>query len=167
MKRTIVVAISDNYVIGKDNDLIWHMPADLAHFKRVTKGKYVLMGRKSFESIGKPLPNRTNLIITRQPNYEAAGTVVLGSLDEALHYSEQAGQEEAIILGGGQIYAEALERDLADEMIITEVKAMFEGDTHFPDFDKSQWEETQRVVNQADERNPYDYNFVWYRRKRA
>ena len=166
MKRTIVVAIGENYVIGKDNDLIWHMPADLAHFVRVTKGKHVLMGRKSFESLGKPLPKRVNIVITRQEDYAAEGIVLVGSLDAALDYTRDAGQEEAIILGGAQIYKQSLERDLVDEMIITEIKASFEGDAHFPEFDKSRWVETKRLSHKADERNPYDYDFVWYTRKK-
>lgn len=162
MKNTIVVAISDNYAIGKDNDLIWHMPADLRHFKRVTTGKYVCMGRKSFESLGKPLPNRINIVITRQEDYQPEGVIVVNSLDAAIDHAAQAGQEELIILGGGQVYKESLDRGLVDEMIITEIKATFDADTHFPSFDESQWKEVRREEHPADEKNPHDYAFVWY-----
>jgi len=165
MTRTIIVAVSNNGVIGKDNDLVWHMPADLAHFKKTTKNHWVLMGRLSYESVGKPLPHRTNVVITRQSNYNASGAHVVGSLEAALNLAQQANQQEVFILGGAQIYAMALANNLVDRLIITEIKGTFEGDAFFPEYDKSQWIETERREYPADEKNPYPYAFVYYNRR--
>ncbi|MEM7552025.1 MAG: dihydrofolate reductase [Bacteroidota bacterium] len=165
MIKTIVVAISDNGVIGKDNDLVWHMPADLKWFKQQTSGHHVIMGRKSFESLNKkPLPNRTHIIITRKEDYEVPdGVYVVNSLDEAYKIGEGKGLNEIIILGGGEIYKQSLP-DI-DKMIITEIKEAFDGDTHFPKIDFSEWIEVFREDHKADERNPHDYSFVIYDRK--
>lgn len=165
MIRTIIVAVGDNGVIGKDNDLVWHMPADLAHFKNTTKNHWVLMGRLSYESVGKPLPKRTNVVISRRSDYHIDGAHVVSSLKAALDLAEAANQEEAFILGGAQIYKLALDEGLVDRMIITEVKGTFEGDAFFPAWDKSQWVETERKEHPADEMNPYPYAFVYYNRR--
>lgn len=166
MIRSIIVARADNRVIGKDNDLIWHMPHDLKYFKETTSGHYVLMGRKSFESVGKPLPNRLNIIITRNPDYAAEGALVVHSLKDALVLADQQKQQEVFILGGGEIYRQALEQQLVDRIYLTEIKDSFEGDTYFPELDESQWQETHREEYQADHKNPHDYAFVTLEKKK-
>lgn len=165
MRRSIIVARADNGVIGKDNELIWHMPHDLKFFKETTSGHYVLMGRKSFESVGKPLPNRLNIIITRNPDYAAEGALVVHSLKDALVLAEQQKQQEVFILGGGEIYRQALEQQLVDRIYLTEINGSFEGDTYFPELDESQWQETHREEYQADHKNPHDYAFVTLEKK--
>lgn len=165
MRRSIIVARADNGVIGKDNELIWHMPHDLKFFKETTSGHYVLMGRKSFESVGKPLPNRLNIIITRNPDYAAEGALVVHSLKDALVLAEQQKQQEVFILGGGEIYRQALEQQLVDRIYLTEIKGSFDGDTYFPELDESQWQETHREEYQADHKNPHDYAFVTLEKK--
>lgn len=166
MRRSIIVARADNRVIGKNNELIWHMPHDLKYFKETTSGHYVLMGRKSFESVGKPLPNRLNIIITRNPDYAAEGALVVHSLKDALVLAEQQKQQEVFILGGGEIYRQALEQQLVDRIYLTEIKDSFEGDTYFPELDENQWQETHREEYQADHKNPHDYAFVTLEKKR-
>ncbi len=163
MIRAIIAAVADNGVIGRDNDLAWHLPADLRHFKKTTSGHYIVMGRKTFETLGKPLPNRTNIIITRNPDYRQEGAVVVHSLEEALGFAEKKGQEKVFILGGGEIYRQAMV--LADRMYITEVHGTFEGDTFFPEIDPEVWREEHREDHPADEKNKYAYSFVEYTRR--
>jgi dihydrofolate reductase len=165
MIRSIIVARADNGVIGKDNGLIWHMPHDLKFFKETTTGHYVLMGRKSYESVNKPLPNRLNIIITRQQDYFKENCLVLHSLEEALQLAEAQKQQEVFILGGGEIYRQALDNGWVDRIYLTEIKATFEGDTYFPELDMSQWQETKREEYQADHQNPHDYAFVTLEKK--
>ncbi|KYG76573.1 dihydrofolate reductase [Roseivirga echinicomitans] len=167
MIRTIVVAISENYAIGKDNDLLWRLPDDFKFFKTVTSGNHILMGRKTYESLGKPLPNRTSVVITRNKDFEMPeGHVVTHSLEEALAYCEKQGLSECMIIGGGKIYTEAIEKGLVDRMLITEVEAVIEGaDTFFPKFDKSEWKEEGREHHEADEKHKYAFDFVTYVRK--
>ena len=159
----IMAAVAGNGVIGKDNDLAWHLPADLRHFKRTTTGHYIIMGRKTFESLGKPLPNRTNIIVTRNPDYRQEGAIVAHSLQAALDLAERGDQEKVFILGGGEIYRQAM--SLADYMYITEVHAEFEGDTFFPEIDMSVWKEVRREDHPADEKNAYAYSFVEYAKR--
>ena len=160
MIRSFIVARADNGVIGKDNGLIWHMPHDLKFFKETTSGHYVLMGRKSYESVGKPLPNRLNIIITRNTNYSVEGALVVHSLQEALELAEKQQQQEVFILGGGEIYRQALEKKWVDKIYLTEIKDTFEGDTFFPELNPDEWNETKREEFQADHKNPHDYAFV-------
>lgn len=160
MIRSIIVARADNGVIGKDNGLIWHMPHDLKFFKETTSGHYVLMGRKSYESVGKPLPNRLNIIITRNTDYAAENCLVLHSLQEALALAEKQKQQEVFILGGGEIYKQALQQDVVDRIYLTEIKNTFEGDTYFPQIKESDWKEISRQEFKADHQNPHDYAFV-------
>ena len=160
MIRSIIVARANNGVIGKDNGLIWHMPHDLKFFKQTTSGHYVIMGRKSYEAIGKPLPNRLNILITRQEDYYVENCLVLHSLEEALELAQKQKQEEVFILGGGEVYRQALDQDYVDRIYLTEIKETFEGDTYFPELDMSRWQETHREEFQADHQNPYDYAFV-------
>ena len=165
MIRSFIVACAENRVIGKDNQLIWHMPHDLKFFKETTSGHYVLMGRKSFESMGKPLPNRLNIIITRNEDYAAEGALVVHSLEEGLKLAKEQKQREVFILGGGEIYKLALEKKLVDRIYLTEIKATFNGDTFFPELNKEDWQETKREEFQADDKNPHDYAFVTLERK--
>ena len=160
---TIIAAIANNNALGKDNDLIWHLPADLKRFKRVTTGHYILMGRNTFESIGKPLPNRTSVIITRNDNYFKDGCLVANSLEQAVELSKE--EEEVFIIGGAQIYNYALENNLADKLDITVVHEDFEADVFFPEIDTTVWKEVSREDFKADEKNKYDYSFVSYIRK--
>jgi dihydrofolate reductase len=159
---TIIAAIAKNNALGKDNDLIWHLPADLKRFKKTTSGYHILMGRNTFESIGKPLPNRTSVIITRNNNYYREGCLIASSIKEAI---ELAGEKNAFIIGGAQIYKQALESNLVDVLDITIVHKEFEADVFFPKIDSSIWEEISREDFIADEKNKYDYSFVSYKKK--
>ena len=164
MKLSIIVAKARNNVIGKDNQLVWKLSGDLQHFKRTTLGHHVIMGRKTFESMGKPLPSRTSIVITRNKDYQVPSPHhVVHSLDEALKIAENKGLEQAFILGGAEIFKLAL--PLVHEMIITEVDASPEGDTFFPSVDYSEWEKVSEERRFKDEKNEYDYTFVIYRRK--
>lgn len=158
----LVVAKSDNNVIGHDNQLIWHLPNDLKHFKEITTGHPIIMGRKTFESIGRALPNRTNIIITRNKNYSIENTKVAHSLNEAIEIAKKI-DEDIFIIGGGKIYEQAL--DLVDILEVTEVHGNFEGDTYFPEIDLNVWKEISRIKHHKDEKNKFDYSFVRYERK--
>ena len=161
----MIAAVAENGVIGKDNDLVWHLPNDMRYFVEKTKGRHVIMGRKNYESIPdkfRPLPNRPNVVLTRQNDFKANGCTVLSSLDEAIAMAENAGEHEVFIIGGSQIYELGL--DLAHRMYITEVHASFEGDTYFPQFDKTTWKETSREHHPKDERHDFSFDFVLYER---
>lgn len=158
---TIIAAVAENRALGKDNQLIWHLPADLKRFKQVTLGHHIIMGRKTFESLGKPLPNRTTIIITRNKNYKQEGCIVVNSLSEAIKASKT--DENPYILGGAEIYKQALE--IADKLDLTFVHHTFEADAFFPEINNTIWEETERTSFNADEKNKYDYSFVSYERK--
>ncbi len=165
MKISMIAAVAENRVIGKDNDLVWHLPDDMKYFKDTTKESVVIMGRKNFESLPpkwKPLPNRTNLIISRNAEYDALGCKVFTSLEASLEYAKTLQQEEIFIIGGGQIYNLGLET--ADRMYITEIHASFEGDAFFPEWDKSSWREVSRIHHPTDERHEYSFDFVIYDR---
>jgi len=153
----LVVAMDRNRVIGKDNKLIWHLPADLKFFKNLTTGHPIIMGRKTYEAIGKSLPNRTNIIITRQQDYKAEGCLAAHSLNEALMMAQQI-DSEIFVIGGAEIYKQAM--FLADTIYLTEVHHAFEGDTFFPEIDSLLWTETSRENFKADEKHAYDYSFV-------
>ncbi len=155
-----IVAVAENNVIGKDNDLIWRLPADLKYFKKTTSGHHILMGRKNYESIGKPLPNRTSVIITRNKDYKAEGCIVVNSITEALEVAKANGETEAFIIGGGEIYKSSM--DKTDKIYYTEVHESFDGDTFYPELDKGKWKEISRETHSKDEKNPYDYSFVVY-----
>ncbi|MCL7754555.1 dihydrofolate reductase [Polaribacter sp. Z022] len=160
---TIIAAIAKNNALGKDNDLIWHLPADLKRFKKRTSGHHILMGRNTFESIGKPLPNRTTIIITRNKNYFKDGCLIAHSLEEAIEMVKN--DDDIFIIGGAQIYKETIEKDLADQLDITLVHHKFEADAFFPEIDLNIWEESKREDFVADEKNIYDYSFVSYSKK--
>ncbi|MBW3777251.1 type 3 dihydrofolate reductase [Aeromonas veronii] len=163
MKISMIAAMAYDRVIGKDNQMPWHMPADLAHFKRVTLGKPVLMGRKTFESIGRPLPGRRNLVISRNPDYQADGIEVVGSVEAALALLADNEVAEVMVIGGGHLYAELLPK--ADCLYLTRIELEVEGDTRFPAFADEQWQCVEREVHQADEKNPHPYRFETWLRK--
>lgn len=150
-----------NRLIGRDNRLPWHLSADLKHFKQITMGKPIIMGRKTHESIGKPLPGRTNIVVTGNPAYPAPGCVVVNSLQGAIDAAQDA--DEVMIIGGARLYEQAM--PLAHRIYLTQVEAAFEGDAWFPLADWDEWEETQRVTHEADDKNPYPYAFVLLERR--
>jgi len=164
MRLAMIAAQSQNRVIGNNNKLPWYLPEDLKYFKRVTLGKPIIMGRKTFESIGRPLPGRTNIIITRNADWthEGAGVQVVHSLQQAIELAENLalinGFEESLVIGGAEIYALALPR--ADRLYLTQVHAEVQGDAHFPPLDSTQWLEVAREDFSAVEPNPYDYSFI-------
>lgn len=164
MKLILLVAKAKNLVIGKDNQLIWKLSADLKRFKNLTTGHFLLMGRKTFESLGRPLPNRTHLIITRNPNFVApAGHHAFHSVEDALIFCTKRQLEKIFVIGGGEIYKETL--PLCDVLEITEVEASPEGDTFFPELDMLLWKEKDREEFPADEANEYPYAFVTYEKR--
>lgn len=160
---TIIAAIAENNALGKDNDLIWHLPADLKRFKKVTSGHHIVMGRNTFESIGKPLPNRTTVIITRNNKYQQEGCKIVHAIKDALEIAKD--DSEVYLIGGAQIYKQALEENLVDRLDITRVHQYFEADVFFPKIDLKIWKEIFREDFKADERNKYDYSFVSYVKK--
>ncbi|MFC0213966.1 dihydrofolate reductase [Paenibacillus chartarius] len=162
MTIAMLLAMDRNNGIGIDNKLPWRLPADMAYFRKVTKGRTVLMGRKTHESIGKPLPNRLNVIVTRDPSYKAEGCVVEHSLEEALRRHNPA-DDELIVIGGAEICKAAM--PYTDKLYITHIYHEFAADTFFPEIEASVWEVTSREPGVKDEENPYDYEFVVYERK--
>ena len=164
IRLAVMVAAAENGVIGKNNALPWHLPEDLRYFKRVTMGKPIIMGRKTFESIGRPLPGRTNIVITRNTTLQMEGVEVAYSLDEALDLAASIashdGAQEAVVIGGAQIYREAI--PAADRLYITEVHANVEGDTVLPAIDWARWRQVSRECWGAEPPNPYDYSFLRY-----
>ncbi len=155
---SVIAAVAENQVIGADNSLIWHLPEDLKNFKRLTMGKFLIMGRKTWESIGKPLPGRTNIVITSSRQYEVEGCLVFNSLQMALHYADQQGQDEVFIIGGGEIYRQAL--PVADKLYLTSIKAAFAGDTFFPEINSEEWEVVSERYVPADERHSYPFDIL-------
>lgn len=152
-----IVATARNNVIGKDNQIPWYLPADLAYFKRTTLDHHVLMGRNSFRSIGRPLPKRTNIVITRDPFFKADGVQVAHSVEEALGMAYDNGETEAFIIGGGEIYRDSM--DLWDKVYLTEVDMEVEGDVFFPVLDPAEWRETWRETHVPDAKNEWTYTF--------
>ena len=167
MIKTIVVAIAKNHAIGKDNDLLWRLPDDFKFFKQFTTGKHIIMGRRTYESMPHPLPNRTSVVITRNKDYEVPeGHYVVHSLAEALKICQGKNLEEAMIIGGGKIYTEAIENGLVDKMLITEVDTTIEdADTFFPFYKEENWEELERVHHSTDEKHKFAFDFVTSVRK--
>lgn len=161
---SMIVAVAENGVIGKNNDLPWHLPDDLKFFKNTTKGHVILMGRKCFESFGRPLPHRTNIIITRNKEYSQEGTLVVHSLDEAFKVAREKEEEEVFVCGGEEIYRQSM--DQADKLYLTRIHADVDGDVYFPDFDQEQWQLISEEYHPADEKHVYDFTFKTYTRKR-
>jgi dihydrofolate reductase len=164
MKIHLIAAVANNQVIGGDNRLLWHLPADLKHFKDLTMGHTLIMGRKTFESIGKPLKGRRTIVITSQTEYNAQGCLLARSLREALTLAGE--EKEVFIAGGGQVYDQAIRLPQASRIHLTRIFASFTGDTFFPEIDPAQWELSERSDREADEKNPYPYSFQVYKRKR-
>lgn len=161
MNLEIVVAIDEKGGIGKDNQLLWHLPADLKHFKNITSGYPIIMGRKTYDSIGKPLPNRRNIIISRQKDLKIEGTEVVNSLQAALELVTQ--EEKAFIIGGAQIFSDAMH--LGNILHLTKVHHTFEADTFFPEIKPAEWQEIEREDHLADEKNAYAYSFITLKRR--
>ena len=158
---TFVVAMSENRVIGVDNGLPWRLPADLRHFKTITMGKPVLMGRRTFDSIGRALPGRRNMVVSRTPGFKAPGCEVVGSIDEAL--ASVAQEPEVMVIGGASFYEQLLPR--ADRIHLTRVHTTLEGDAFFPSVNLEQWREVSREEHGADDRNQFSYSFLTYERR--
>ena len=162
MKISLVWAMAQNRIIGRNNNLPWHLPEDLKYFKRITLGKPVIMGRKTFGSIGKPLPGRTNIVVTRNADFSAEGVKTVNSLSAAKALCESIGEidgiSEAMVIGGAEIYTQAM--PVADRLYLTEVHANVDGDTFFPEFDRSLWKEVAREDFDASGPNPYAYSFI-------
>lgn len=153
---SIIAALADSGVIGRNNRLPWRMPADLAHFKRLTLGKPIIMGRRTWESLPGLLPHRTHIIVTRNLDYQAQGGFVAHTLAEAIEFAADA--EEILVVGGADLYAQAI--PLASRMYLTFIHQHIEGDTCFPDFERDEWHEVARERHEADDRNPFPYSFV-------
>ena len=161
MIRSLVVAMARNRVIGRDNRLPWKLPKDLAYFKRVTMGHPVVMGRRTWQSIGKALPGRENIVVTRNPAFEAPGARVVTSLDAA--WKAAGAAEEVSVIGGTSLFEESL--PIADRIHLTEVDAVVEGDTFFPEFDRGEWVEREIERHAADERHAYPFRIVVLERR--
>jgi dihydrofolate reductase len=162
-KISAIVAIDKNNCIGKDNEIPWYLPADLKYFKKTTIDHPVIMGRKSFESIGRPLPKRTNIVISSNPFYIANGILIASNIEEALEMAMSENLDEVFIIGGGKIYQQT--HDLWDRVYLTEVEIETEGDTFFPKLDPKVWQEISRETHEADDKNPFRYHFVILDRK--
>ncbi len=158
---TIIAAAAENNALGKDNQLIWHLPFDFKRFKEITTGHYIVMGRKTFESFPKQLPNRTHVIITRQKNYKAEGCIIVDSIEKAIENCPK--REELFIIGGAEIYKQSI--DFADKIELTRVHASFEADAYFPKFDKNDWKLVFEEQHYKDEKHNYDYTFETYLKK--
>lgn len=167
MTISLIAALAKNRVIGKDNDLPWKLPDDMKFFMQTTKGHHVIMGRKNYDSLMpkfRPLPNRTNIVVTRQKEFSAPGCIVVHAVEKALEIANENREPEAFVIGGAEIYKLAL--PVAHRLYLTEIDATIEGDTYFPEFDKKVWKEVSRVGHPADERHPFSFDFVIYERTR-
>lgn len=157
----MIVAHAHDRIIGKDNDMPWHLPADLAYFKKTTLGKPVVMGRKTYQSIGRPLPGRKNIVISRDESFRAEGIETVTSVEQALALASDV--DEVMVIGGGAIYAHCL--PVADKLYVTHIDADIDGDTRFPEYDTAQdWTLVDSEQYTADEKNQYDLNFCVYQR---
>ncbi len=162
---SLIVAIAENNVIGKDNNLIWHLPNDMKYFKEKTLNHHIVTGRKNYISIPekyRPLANRTNIVLTKQTDFSEEDCVVLHSIEDAITYAKNNNESELFIIGGGQIYKEALEKNLIDKMYITHVNQQFDGDTFFPEVNNEKWKKVSENNNLADEKHRYSYSFAVY-----
>lgn len=159
---SLIVACGENNVIGRENDMIWHLPRDLRFFKEKTIGHHLIMGRKTFEACGGPLPDRTNIVVTRDPNYEAPGCTITNSLEEAIELVEN--DDEPFIVGGEEIYRQAL--GAVDRIYLTRVHHTFSGDTFFPELNKETWQEVEKEAHPPDDKHPYPFTFITLERKK-
>lgn len=161
---SLIAALDRHRGIGKDNQLPWRLSADLKRFRELTMGHHLIVGRKTYESIGKPLPGRTMIIVTRQPDFQAEGSLVVDSVAAALALAESRGESEVFVIGGAEIYAQTLAQ--ADRLYLTLVEAEVAADTFFPAFDENDWQEVERSSHLADEKNQYAFTFVTLNRNR-
>lgn len=157
---SLLYAMDRNRLIGKNNQLPWHLPQDLAYFKRVTMGHTIVMGRKTFDSIGKPLPGRENIIITRDKHFTSNGCKIIHSIDELLELSRNKMDEEIFVIGGAEIFKEIL--PYSDRLYVTNIYHEFEGDTYFPSIDENEWKMISKEPGIKDDKNPYDFDFAVY-----
>ena len=165
---SLIAAVAENDVIGKDNDLIWRLPKDMKFFKETTSGHHIVTGRKNYISIPakfRPLPNRTNIVLTRNDNFFEAGVVVARSLEEAINIAKENNEKELFVIGGGQIYKECLAKNLVDKLYITHVHESFDGDTFFPKLDESSWEMCSEEKHDVDEKHAYSFTIKIYQKK--
>jgi dihydrofolate reductase len=162
LRVSLIVAVAENGVIGNGGGLPWKLSNDLRYFKAVTMGKPIIMGRRTYDSIGRPLPGRPNLVVSRNPSFAADGISVFGSLEAALEHAASLGAEEAMVIGGAALYADALE--IADRLYLTEIHAAVEGDVTFPDRIPADWTEISRERHPATDRDQYDHSFVVFDR---
>lgn len=156
---TIVVAMGEKNEIGADNQLLWHLPKDLKHFKDLTSGHPIIMGRKTYESIGKALPNRTNIVISRKKNWFEEGILIVGSIKEAVKFAKKI-DDNVFIIGGGNVYEQTME--IADKLEVTLVKAELKADTFFPKIDPKVWKLSEDIFHEKDDKNQYDFSFQTY-----
>ncbi|KMQ67621.1 dihydrofolate reductase [Chryseobacterium sp. FH2] len=161
---TIVVAMGEKNEIGCNNQLLWHLPKDLKHFKDLTSGHPIIMGRKTYESIGKPLPNRTNIVVSRKKDWFEEGILIVGSIKEAVKFAKKI-DENIFIIGGGNIYEQTIE--IVDKLEVTLVKADLEADTYFPKINPEIWKKTAEVCHEKDEKNGYDFCFQTFEKINA
>lgn len=164
MTLSIITAVSQNNIIGGQNTLLWNLPADMKHFKDMTTGHTIVMGRKTFESIGRPLPNRRNIVVTKNVDYKAEGAEIYHSIDKALENLKNL-DEEIFIIGGGEIYRQTF--NIADKLYVTKIDQDFEGDTSFPDIDESMWKKISEENHEPDEKNNLSFSFIAYNKKTA
>lgn len=164
MVLSIIVAVSSNNVIGNKNQLIWHITEDLKHFKKTTLGAPVIMGRKTYESIGKALPGRKNIVITKKYNYKAEGCVLACSLEDAIRLAKESNPEEVFIIGGSSIYQQAM--DLADKLYVTKIEKEYEGDSFFPEIDLNRWDEIKKETLERGVNFEYPFSFINYQRRK-
>lgn len=160
---SLIAALAENHVIGKNNDLPWKLPDDMRFFMETTKGHHVIMGRKNYDSLKdkyKPLPNRTNIVVTRQRDFKAPGCIVVNAIEESLNIAKRNNEPEAFVIGGAEIYK--LTMDKANRLYLTEIHAQVDGDTYFPEFNKTEWKEIERKHHPADDRHRYPFDFVIY-----
>lgn len=162
---SIIVAKANNNAIGLNGELPWHLPSDMKHFQKSTAGHHVVMGRKTYQSLGKPLPGRTHIIVSRNPDFEVSkGHYVTHSVEEAIELGKTLAVNKLFILGGAEVYRLSL--PIADEMIITEINTEPEADTFFPDFNRADWQVVGKEYVPKDEKNKFDHTFVTYHRKK-
>lgn len=162
MKISLIVAASENNVIGRDNDLPWKLPDDMKHFVRTTKGHCILMGRKNLESFGRLLPKRTNILLTRDQKYKFEGAEIFYDLQKAITFAKDSGEEELMVIGGGEIYRQCM--PFADRIYLTRIHAKVDGDVYFPDLDPSFWELKSEEFHKQDEKHNYSFTFQTFER---
>ena len=162
---SLIVAVTENMVIGKDNKLAWHLPDDMNYFSNMTKGHSIIMGRKNWESIPekyRPLPDRKNIIVTRNNNFKYKGATIVSSIEKAIEEARSSEDEEIFIIGGGEIYK--LGFKYVDKLYITEINAEVKGNTYFPEWDKKYWNEISRISHPSDKKHPYSFDYVIYKK---